>query len=91
MAELSEKVHDVHYSTRILSAELSYNDLILNKNTPTGKELAFVRLKTTGEKTNSPREDIQIPSSSNWQPTSTACPTPSIPRFDSVPALRRHI
>jgi hypothetical protein len=60
MAESTEKLHGVHYSTRILSAELSYNDQILVKDTPTGKEMTFVRSKPT-EKMKTSRKDNQTP------------------------------
>jgi hypothetical protein len=60
MAESSEKVHGVHYSTRFLSAEFSYNDQILVKDTPAGKDMAFVRSKQTAKMKTS-RDDNQSP------------------------------
>lgn len=61
MAESSEKVHEAHFSAKILSAEFSYNDQILVKDTPAGKDMAFVRSKSTKGKMKTPREDDQSP------------------------------
>jgi hypothetical protein len=47
MAESSEKVHEVHNSTGILPVKLCYNDQILVKGSPAGKEMAFVKGKGT--------------------------------------------
>jgi hypothetical protein len=75
IAESSEKVHGVHYSTRILSAELSYNDQILVKDTPAGKEMAFVRSKPKEKIKTSPKDNqslIQVKLTANQHNLSDA-------------------
>lgn len=58
MADLTEKVHEVHCSTSILSVEIHYNGSILVKDTPDGKAMAFIRSKAK-EKMKTSREGNQ--------------------------------
>lgn len=58
MPESSKKVHEVHCSSRIFSAEVSYHGQILVEETRIGKNMAFVRSKPSG-KTRIPAQSVQ--------------------------------
>ncbi|KAH7312895.1 hypothetical protein BKA65DRAFT_558114 [Rhexocercosporidium sp. MPI-PUGE-AT-0058] len=58
MPKSSKKVHEVHCSSSICSVEVSYHGQILVEETPTGKNMAFVRSKPS-EKTRIPAQSVQ--------------------------------